>query len=105
MAPKPMAPKPAPKPVQPALVPPRDACRKRLAADVNMGHIMALQTHAGFKAEAFAEAKRALADRRYASIEDAARAVADKAVELSNNTGGDPFEPLSGSHSSYAQRS
>ena len=49
---------------------------------------MSLQTHAGFKPEAFMEAKRALADRSFASIEDAARAVADKAVELSNEDGG-----------------
>ncbi len=94
MAPKPMAPKPAaPKAVQPALVPPPGAPAGSVsAAEVNMGHVMALQTHTGFKMEAFTEAKRALADRRFASIDDAARAVAEKAVELSNDAGGDPFE-------------
>jgi len=63
------------------------------AADVNLGHVVALRprTHTGFKAEAFQEAKRALADARFATIEEAARAVAEKAVELSNESGPDPF--------------
>jgi len=63
------------------------------AADVNLGHVAALRprTHTGFKPEAFQEAKRALVDVRYATIEEAARAVAEKAVELSNESGPDPF--------------
>ncbi|HTO52571.1 MAG TPA: hypothetical protein VMR50_04220 [Myxococcota bacterium] len=63
------------------------------AAEVNLGHIVALRprTHTGFKPESFQEAKRALADQRFASIEEAARAVAEKAVELSNESGSNRF--------------
>ena len=63
------------------------------AADVNLGHIAGLKprTHTGFKPEAFQEAKRALADARYSTIEEAARAVAEKATELSNDSGPVPF--------------
>ncbi|HTO08840.1 MAG TPA: hypothetical protein VMR86_17460, partial [Myxococcota bacterium] len=63
------------------------------AADVNLGHVVGLRprTHTGFKPEAFAEAKRALAEQRFATIEEAARAVAEKAVALSNESGPDPF--------------
>jgi hypothetical protein len=74
------------------VTPPGSPAGSVSAADVNMGHIMALQTHAGFKPEAFQEAKRALADRRFPSIADAARAVAEKAVELTNDEGSEPFE-------------
>jgi hypothetical protein len=42
------------------------------------------RVHVGFKPSAFADAKRALADERYATIELAARAVAEKAIELTN---------------------
>jgi hypothetical protein len=53
---------------------------------VLLGHVMALRPriHVGFKPSAFADAKRALADARYASLEEAARAVVEKAIEISN---------------------
>jgi hypothetical protein len=107
-APAKPAPKPQPKAAPPRPAPPPAAPKATLApapapvalpaggvsaADVNLGHVVALRprTHTGFKPEAFAEAKRALADQRFASIDDAARAVAEKAVELSNESGPDPF--------------
>ena len=46
-----------------------------------------------FKPTAFVEAKRALAENRYATIEAAARAVAEKAIEISNEfSPPSPFE-------------
>jgi hypothetical protein len=79
--------------VQPPLIASTPSTGPVSAADVNLGHVVALRprTHTGFKPEAFADAKRALADARFASIDDAARAVAEKAVELSNESGPDPF--------------
>src|SRR5262249_9582972 len=94
-APKATAPPTAPR-ARPAPIPPPAApsiVGGVSAADVNLGHVVALRprTHTGFKPEAFAEAKRALVDQRFPTIEDAARAVAEKAVELSNESGPDPF--------------
>lgn len=85
----PTAPKPAPTPSFEGGISP---------ADVNLGHIAALRprTHTGFRPEAFQEAKRVLADARYPTIEHAARAVAEKAVELSNQSGGHGHDPFSG---------
>jgi hypothetical protein len=63
--------------------------------DVNLGHIFALRprVQGGFNPEAFRDARRALAEEKYASLADAARAVAEKAVELSNaGPGRDPFQ-------------
>jgi len=63
-------------------------------AAVSLGHVMALRPriHVGFKPSAFMDAKRALVDSRYASIEEAARAVARKAIEISNDSPlPDPF--------------
>ena len=85
-APAPMraiAAKPATVPAQPA--PPAGAIT---AADVNLGHIAQLGTHAGFKLEAFQAAKRVLEGEHWVTISDAARAVAAKAVEISNESGG-----------------
>jgi hypothetical protein len=86
----PTAPKAVPAPAPAPVAPPAGGVS---AADVNLGHVVALRprTHTGFKPEAFAEAKRALAEQRFASIDDAARAVAEKATELSNESGPDPF--------------
>jgi len=97
----PLAPKPAaqPKPATPkpeaAPAPAPRMSGGITAADVNLGHIAGLKprTHTGFRPEAFQEAKRALADARYTTIEEAARAVAEKATELSNESGPDPFRP------------
>jgi len=96
--PGPAAATPAPRAAAPVAPPrpPRSPSGGAAAADVNLGHILALRsrTHAGFKPEAFQEAKRLLANERYATIEDAARAVAEKAVELSNKSGPTPFPKL-----------
>jgi hypothetical protein len=63
------------------------------AEQVTLANVMSLRPriHVGFKPSAFADAKRALADARYASIEEAARAVATKAIEISNDPRQDPF--------------
>src|SRR5262245_55830733 len=77
------------KPVAPA--PPAGAVT---AEAVLLGHVMALRprVHVGFKPSAFTDAKRALAEKRYATIEEAARAVAEKAIEISNEfSPGNPF--------------
>jgi hypothetical protein len=62
------------------------------AEQVTLGHVMSLRPriHVGFKPSAFADAKRALADAGFASIEEAARAVSAKAIEISNEAQ-DPF--------------
>jgi hypothetical protein len=88
------APKPVPKGVAPRPTPPPVATGSIAADEVNLGHLMALRPriHVGFRPSAFGEAKLALADARYATIQDAARAVAEKAIEISNESGGqDPF--------------
>jgi hypothetical protein len=84
-APAPPAPRPADPPVAGAVG----------ANDVLLSHVMALRPriHVGFKPSAFSDAKRALADQRYATLQDAARAVAQKAVEISNEfSPRSPFE-------------
>jgi hypothetical protein len=77
------APAPAP---PPAATPP--AAGTVLADEVLLGHVMALRprVHVGFKPSAFADAKRALADERYATIQEAAHAVVQKAIEISNES-------------------
>jgi hypothetical protein len=81
---------PAAKPVAPAPKPgspPAPAGEGRFGAhDVNRGHIFSLRprVNTGFSPEAFDDARRELADERYATIEDAARSVAERALELSN---------------------
>lgn len=62
--------------------------------DVNLGHIFALRPRVqpGFNPEAFRGARRALAEEKYASVAEAARALAEKAVELSNAPGRDAFQ-------------
>ncbi|MGH9888349.1 MAG: hypothetical protein ACREBE_22635, partial [bacterium] len=74
--------------------PPQVATGSIAADEVNLGHVMALRPriHVGFKPSAFGQAKLALVDARYATIEEAARAVAEKAIEISNESPGrDPF--------------
>jgi hypothetical protein len=86
---------PAFAPARPAAAPAAPVARegKFTSEDVNLGHLMELRLHVGFKATAFGDAKRALADERYATIDDAARAVAETAIEISNDSSGrDPFE-------------
>ena len=90
---KPVAPPPPRVTSVPA--PPLPAATGTVIADeVVLGHVMALRPriHVGFKPSAFSDAKRALAEARYATIEEAARAVAEKAIEISNDSSRqDPF--------------
>lgn len=50
-----------------------------------MGHVFGLRprVHTGFKPEDFRRARQMLAEEFYADVDAAARAVAEKAVELS----------------------
>jgi hypothetical protein len=58
-----------------------------LASAVNMGHIFALRPRAttAFPQQALLDAKQSLADETYPSIEKAARAVADKALDITHD--------------------
>jgi hypothetical protein len=58
---------------------------KVTATDVNLGHVFALRprVNASFAPERFRRAKDLLAGETYASIPEAARAVAEKALETS----------------------
>ena len=94
--PRTAAPKPvvAAKPATAKPVGPPRATGTISADAVSLGHVMSLRprVHVGFKPTAFSDAKRALAENRYATIEEAARAVADKAIEISNEFApGSPF--------------
>jgi len=96
VAPAPPA-KPTPKPVAASrsVAPERPAAPAGAvsAEEVTLGDVMKLRPriHVGFKPSAFGDAKRALAETRYATIEDAARAVSAKAIEISNDSRQDPF--------------
>jgi len=65
-------------------------------ADVHMGHVFSLRprVHTSFNPESFREAKRQLAETPFASLEEAARAVAEKASEISR--GGPERHPFGG---------
>jgi hypothetical protein len=88
------------KPAQERVAAPRSAAPERpalpagrvSAEQVTLGHVMNLRPriHVGFKPSAFIDAKRALADEHFASIEEAARAVSAKAIDISNESQ-DPF--------------
>ena len=60
------------------------------SAAVNMGHVFALRPRvkSAFRQEHFLNARRLLEGESYASVEEAARAVAEKALELSNDPKG-----------------
>jgi hypothetical protein len=65
------------------------------AMQVHLGHIFALRprVQVSFNPESLREAIRVLAAEKYASLDEAARAVAAKAVELSNTRSArDPFQ-------------
>ncbi len=57
---------------------------------VHLGHVFALRPRvsASFRQEDFMAARRLLEDESYASIEEAARAVAERALSLSNDPKG-----------------
>lgn len=54
---------------------------------VNMGNIFALRprVNPSFRQEHFLTARRLLEEEAYASVDEAARAVAERALELSND--------------------
>ncbi len=60
------------------------------SAAVNMGHVFALRPRikSAFRQEHFLNARRLLDGESYASVEEAARAVAEKALALSNDPKG-----------------
>jgi hypothetical protein len=60
------------------------------SAAVNMGHVFALRprVNSAFRQEHFLNARRLLEGGSYASVEEAARAVAEKALALSNDPKG-----------------
>ena len=57
------------------------------ASGVNMGHIFALRPRAttSFPQRDLNDAKQALADESYSTIEEAARAVAERALEITHD--------------------
>jgi len=102
-APKKAAPKPSP---DVAAAPAEEAAAKAPAStaaspgaakskgpisskQVNLGHVLALRPRvsASFKADSLREARQQLEDEGYPTIEDAARAVAEKALELTRDGG------------------
>lgn len=89
---KPEVAKPVPRPA-PAPVAPAGGVSTR---EVNRGHVFALQprVNAGFSPQAFDDARRELSDVLYGTIDEAARAVAERALELSNERPDrEPFPP------------
>ena len=88
-APKPMPrPTPAPAPAPPA------STGEFTGHDVNRGHIFSLhpKVNTTFSPQAFDNARRELAEQRFATIEDAARAVAERALDLTHQRPArDPF--------------
>ncbi len=59
------------------------------ATQVNLGHVLALRPRVSksFKHDDLREAKRRLEDERWDTVEEAARAVAERALELQRETG------------------
>jgi hypothetical protein len=62
----------------------KDAADSVSPTDINLGHVFALRPRANtsFRPNDFMAAKRALADERYTSVPEAARAVAEEALSL-----------------------
>ena len=98
--PKPLAAKPAARPAiaspapRPAAFVPIAPAGGVSTRDVNRGHLFALQprVNTSFTPQAFDDARRELSDVRYGTIDEAARAVAERALELSNERPDrDPF--------------
>jgi len=91
-APKPTVAKPSPRPARAPVAPSGGVS----AREVNRGHVFALQprVNTGFSPQAFDDARRELSDVLYGTIDEAARAVAERALELSNERPDrDPFQP------------
>jgi hypothetical protein len=90
--------KDAPEAVAAPAVAERNAARKGgvSAADVNLGHVFALRPAVpkAFRQEDFRAARHLLEDETYASLEEAARAVAEKALELTREAGSKTVRPV-----------
>ena len=58
------------------------------SSDINLGHVFALRprVNTSFRPNDFMAAKRALRDESYKSIEEAARAVAEEAIDLTRGS-------------------
>jgi hypothetical protein len=69
-----------------------------LAAEVHLGHFFALRprVETSFRPDDLRRAKQALAEERYRTIEDAARAVAEKALELARGATRTALAPFRG---------
>jgi hypothetical protein len=69
-----------------------------LAAEVHLGHFFALRprVETAFRPDDLRRAKQALAEERYRTIEDAARAVAEKALELARGVAKTAIAPFRG---------
>jgi hypothetical protein len=78
-------------PKAPAATPPEPSASKPKGAisskAVNLSHVLALRPRvsASFKADSLREARQLLEDEGYATLEEAARAVAEKALELTRD--------------------
>jgi hypothetical protein len=99
--PRPAAEKPAPAPKAAPEPKPAPAERRAgkggaAAGDVNMGHVFALRPRVAtsFRQEDFRTARHLLQDERYASVEEAARAVVEKALELTREAGSRAVRPV-----------
>ena len=77
----------------------RSAKEKPSSTLVNIGHIFSLRPRVStaFKPGDFSAAKQLLRDETFESIEAAARAVAEKALDLTNE-GGSPWSAGRGRH-------
>ena len=66
------------------------------AASVNLGHVFALRPRVStsFRQEDFRTARHLLQDESYASLGEAARAVAEKALELTRDAGSKAVRPV-----------
>jgi hypothetical protein len=94
---RPAAPAHAPSP-EPAEAPKKARPAGPVSAlDVNLGHVFALRPRVStsFRQEDFRAAKHLLEEEGYARIEEAARAVVEKALSLTREAGGTPrgFKP------------
>jgi hypothetical protein len=57
------------------------------AMDVNLGHVFKLRLNSTFRQVDFLTARQQLSEETYASIEEATRAIVDKALELTHDDG------------------
>jgi hypothetical protein len=65
------------------------------AATVTLGHVFSLRprVNTGFRPTDFRQAKRELEQTGFATIEEATRAVAEKALDLTRNASARPRSP------------